>query len=231
MKKHFPPFVAGMLTMAIVGSVGASALAASGQVSFNLSPIQFNGKTISAAGEDYALDNGQKVPASITYTDEQGGGTTYLPARRIAELMDVDIGYDAAAGSVTINGDTAPEPDSPALPTDYSDWSDEEEAAYQEFKGMWKHNFTGAVERVPLATGGYDDTLWERHDFTFSGGADYTYIELDRVLVQARRDGFIHRLAFEVRTSSSVTDIALFFVDEEHPGAYGEVWHKLWITM
>ena len=33
--------------------------------------------------------------------------------------------------------DTVPDPDNTALPTDYSDWSAEEEAAYQEWKSLW----------------------------------------------------------------------------------------------
>lgn len=142
MRKQLPGFLTGLLIATIICTLSISALAAAGQVSFNLSPIQFNGQQISAAGEDYTLDNGCKAPSSITYTDEKGGGTTYLPARRIAELMGVGIGYDAATGSVTVESevtpaDTTPAPDTTALSTDYSDWSPEEEAAYQEFKGVW----------------------------------------------------------------------------------------------
>lgn len=222
MKKRLPTFLSGMLTAALIGGLGVTALAATGQMTITVDPvnIQVNGQTFhpkDAKGDD--------VPV-FAYN-----GTTYAPLRALAEAYGLTVGYDQEANMATV-GDPAtdtPAPDTTA--TTYSDWTDEEEAAYQEFKGMWNHNFTGAVERVPLATGGYDDTLWERHDFTFSGGADYTYIELDRVLVQARRDGFIHRLALEVRTSSNVTDIALFFADEAHPSAYGEVWHKLWIEL
>ncbi len=150
MKKYF----AGLLTGLLVTGLATTALAVSGTVSFNKTPIQFNGETISAAGEGYTLSNGCVAPASITYTDEQGGGTTYLPARRVSELMGVDIGWDPATGAVTVTGDTAPvdpEPTATPEPTsasdttanvpDYSDWSAEDEAAYQEFKGMWEVEF------------------------------------------------------------------------------------------
>ncbi|MPM09832.1 hypothetical protein SDC9_56155 [bioreactor metagenome] len=102
MKNKLPPFLAGVFTTALICSLTVTALAASGQVSFNLSAIKFNGQQISAKGENYTLSSGTNVPASITYTDENGGGTTYLPAKRISELVGVEIGYDAATGSVTI---------------------------------------------------------------------------------------------------------------------------------
>lgn len=105
--KRIPTFVAGMLTAAVIGGLGVGALAASGAVTFNASALQFNGRQISAKGENYTLDNGQQVPASITYTDETGGGTTYLPVRRIAELLGIEIGWDIATGSVTVAGDVA----------------------------------------------------------------------------------------------------------------------------
>ena len=141
MKRNIPAFLSGVLTAAVAGTIVGSALAVSGAVSFNKSPIQFNGLVISAAGEGYALPNGCVAPASITYTDEQGGGTTYLPVRRVSELMGVEIGWDPATGAVTVTGDTKPvdpEPDTTAKADDYADWTAEDEAAYQEFKGLWE---------------------------------------------------------------------------------------------
>lgn len=145
MKPQLRAYLSGVLTTALILGTAVTALAVSGTVSFNRSPIKFNGEIISAAGEGYTLSNGCEAPASITYTDEKGGGTTYLPARRIAELMGVGIDWDPATGAVTVTGNTVPAvpdtpvptPDTATLP-DYSDWSAEDEAAYQEFKGMWE---------------------------------------------------------------------------------------------
>ncbi len=134
MKKYLSGLVTGIALTLLVSGLAISALAASGNVSFNLSAIKFNGEVISEAGEGYTLSNGCVAPASITYTDEKGGGTTYLPARRVSELLGVDIGWDSASGAVTI-GET---PDTTAPSADYSDWSAEDEAAYQKFKGMWE---------------------------------------------------------------------------------------------
>ncbi len=141
MKKYLAGLLTGLLSVVVI----TTALAATDLVSFNLSPIAFNGEVISAAGEWYTLSNGCVAPASITYTDEQGGGTTYLPARRVSELMGVDIGWDPVTGAVTIGkAEQSVAPDTTNIP-DYSDWSAEDEAAYQEFKGMWE--IRDAVEK------------------------------------------------------------------------------------
>lgn len=146
MKKQLPAFLSGVLVTTMVFGLGTAALAASGSVSFNASNLQFNGTQISAKGENYALDNGCQAPSSITYTDEKGGGTTYLPVRRIGELMGVETGWDGVTGSVTVKGTvkvpavtptTSPAPDT-TISDDYSTWTAEEEAAYLEFRGMWE---------------------------------------------------------------------------------------------
>ena len=166
--KRIPTFVAGMLTAAVIGGLGVGALAASGAVTFNASNLMFNGQQISAKGEGYTLDNGCQAPASITYTDEKGGGTTYLPVRRISELLDVETGWDGATGSVTV-GKAA---DTTAPSTDYSKWSVEEEAAYQDFKGIW----TERVKNIRTAYVYYD----------YSG--DKTEVELKNYLNELGKD-------------------------------------------
>lgn len=106
MKKfNFKSFVLGAGATILVGGLSVTALAATGAVTFNASNLSLNGTQISAKGENYTLANGQSVPASITYTDEKGGGTTYLPVRRIAELMGVETGWDGATRSVTVKGE------------------------------------------------------------------------------------------------------------------------------
>ncbi len=102
MKKRFSSFLAGLMTAALLFGLGTAALAATGAVEFNTVGLMVNGTQLARAGEDDTLDNGQKVPSTIIYTDESGGGTTYLPARRIAELLGADIGYDAPSNCVTV---------------------------------------------------------------------------------------------------------------------------------
>lgn len=50
--------------------------------------ISVNGVKIAKSGESYTLGNGTKVPYSINYA-----GTTYLPMRKVAELLNKDVEY------------------------------------------------------------------------------------------------------------------------------------------
>lgn len=130
MKKQIPTFLAGMFTMALVGSLGVGALAATGQMTITVDPIniQVNGATFVPKNE-----KGEEVPV-FAYD-----GTTYAPLRALAEAYGLEVGYDAQANMATVGEKaTTPEPDPTASPTDYSDWTAEEEAAYQEFKGLWE---------------------------------------------------------------------------------------------
>lgn len=135
MKKQLPGFLVGMLTMAIIGSLSVGALAATGQLTITVDPvnIQVNGQTFQPTNA-----NGEAVPV-FAYN-----GTTYAPLRALAEAYGLDVGYDAANNMATVSSDTkaadTPSPDTTAPTNDYSDWSAEEEAAYQEFKGMWTVN-------------------------------------------------------------------------------------------
>lgn len=114
MKKQFSGFLSGLLTAAVLYALCTAALAASGAVEFNTVGLRYNGTQVATAGENFTLDNGQQVPATIIYTDESGGGTTYLPIRRIAELLGTEVGWDAPSGSVTIGAEAAPAPAAPA---------------------------------------------------------------------------------------------------------------------
>lgn len=103
-----------MLAATLLMSLSLTAMAASGAVEFNAVSVFFNEKQISEANEFFALENGVKVPSVITYTDETGGATTYLPVRRIAELMGVTIGWDIDSGAIDIAGVPTPAKVSPA---------------------------------------------------------------------------------------------------------------------
>lgn len=98
--KHRGSFLAGAVTALLVLALGATALAASGKVSFNFANIALDGTVQVAAGSELTAANGQKVPGSIVYTDGAGGTTNYLPIRTIADLLGVEIGYNAATRTV-----------------------------------------------------------------------------------------------------------------------------------
>lgn len=114
-RKRISAFLAGLLcgVMLMGCAVGAFA-AAGGSVSFGSVGLAINNKTVIKPGETLTNANGYEIPSAIVYTDEQGGGTTYLPIRKISELLDIPVtwkdgmvylGYGprpAGLGSITI---------------------------------------------------------------------------------------------------------------------------------
>lgn len=102
-KKHpVIPFLSGVLATVLTMGCVTTALAASGLVEFSPVGLQLNRKAIFAAGDSVETESGQSVPSSLLYTDEAGGGTTYLPLRTIAELLDVPITWDGENNTVVL---------------------------------------------------------------------------------------------------------------------------------
>lgn len=95
-------FLAGVLATILTAGCLTTALAASGLVSFSPVSLDLNGRAVFAAGDTLKTEGGQEVPSSIVYTDEAGGGTTYLPLRTIANLLDVPITWDGAETTVVL---------------------------------------------------------------------------------------------------------------------------------
>lgn len=132
MKKRIPTFLAGMVTMAVLGGVTVTALAAAGSFTITVDPvnIQVNGQVF--APKDV---KGNDVPV-FAYN-----GTTYAPVRALGEAYGLNVGYDGTSGLVAVTAPTTPpvdpEPTEPTTPPAFS-WTVENEALYQEFKGMWK---------------------------------------------------------------------------------------------
>lgn len=133
MKKYF----AGLLTGLLITGFVTSALAISGRMTIEVDPInvQVNGEVFAPTDV-----NGEAVPI-FAYN-----GTTYAPLRALAEAYGLEVGYDKERNMATVGKteakttaapETTPTPDTTTKATD-SDWSAEDEAAYQEFKGMWE---------------------------------------------------------------------------------------------
>ena len=101
-KRPVIPFLSGVLATVLTMGCVTTALAASGLVQFSPVGLQLNGKAIFAAGDSVNTESGQSVPSSIVYTDEAGGGTTYLPLRTIANLLDVPITWDGGETTVVL---------------------------------------------------------------------------------------------------------------------------------
>lgn len=93
MKGKFSSFLAGVLVTALAVTLPVSALAATGRLTIEVSPIniQVNGEMFrpkDAAGNDALV---------FTYN-----GTTYAPLRALAEAYGLEVGYDAASNLATV---------------------------------------------------------------------------------------------------------------------------------
>ena len=85
--------LAGLITVCAVPAIADSIEALKNSVNISL-----NGEDIASIDENYILQNGAKVPYSILYE-----GTTYLPVRKLSELINVEIGWDNDTRTVLIN--------------------------------------------------------------------------------------------------------------------------------
>ena len=176
MKKQLPAFLAGMLTTALVCGLTVSALAANGLLTIDVDPSV----TIKVNGEVFQPKNEQGEDVMVF----KFGGTTYAPVRALAEVYGLEVGFDQSSNMATVDKPTTS--DNAAAPTDYSDWTPEEEAAYQEFKGMWevKEVGRGVEKEVSKSYIGYvalsDAYPYDEVDFRFSTRmAQELYLEND----------------------------------------------------
>ena len=66
---------------------------------FNTVRISIEGVEKLGQGEDYELSDGTTTPSSLIYN-----GTTYLPIRKVSELLDKRVYWDGASRTVEITG-------------------------------------------------------------------------------------------------------------------------------
>lgn len=127
MKKQLPAFLTGFLAAVLVLSLSLSAFAAiTGKTTIEVGPI-----SIKVKGEIFQPTDVNGNPVDVFVYN----GTTYAPLRALAEAYGLEVSYDGEAKMAVV--EEPEEAVEPVIPGDYSDWSEEEEAAYQEFKGMW----------------------------------------------------------------------------------------------
>lgn len=95
MKKQIASFIAGGVTMLLLGSVVLSAFAFSGWMTIDVSPIN-----ILVDGEIFQPTNvlGEEVPVFVY------DGTTYAPLRALAEAYGLQVGYDGEQNLATVTG-------------------------------------------------------------------------------------------------------------------------------
>ena len=193
MKRNIPAFLSGTLTTALVGTIAVSALAASGRMTIEVDPInvQVNGEVFQPTDA-----KGNAVPVFVYQ------GTTYAPLRALAEAYGLEVGYDASLNMATVADPEAStaDPDTTAK-ADYSDWSAEDEAAYQEFKGMWDIKFLRYSQ---------DDTGTE-HAMFDANCIDEMYSDAVLTALYDSQRNFYDRLGFELLQETSAEWCNIFF--------------------
>jgi len=107
MKKFNPKsFVLGVVVTALVFTMALPALSSVvDTISARLNGVNLivKGTRVASVGDSFVLDNGDVVPFSIVHR-----GTTYLPLRKLAEFIGVEVGWDGNTATVTLSEPSAP---------------------------------------------------------------------------------------------------------------------------
>ena len=130
MKKQFPGFILGFLcAVMLFGLVMSGSARITGNTTIEVEPIN-----IMVNGQVFEPKDANGNPVDVfTYN-----GSTYAPLRALAEAYGLKVDYDAEKNMATVTDpDTAADPDEGSFIMPTYDWSEEEEAKYQEFKGFW----------------------------------------------------------------------------------------------
>lgn len=94
MKKRFLSFAAGALTALLISSTTVTALAASGAIRIEVSPI-----SVLVDGEVFQPKDAKGNDVMVfTYN-----GTTYAPLRALAEAYGLEVGYDGERHIATVS--------------------------------------------------------------------------------------------------------------------------------
>lgn len=158
-KWNWKSFGSGFLCSTLLFGLGASAMAAGagGNILFNQVNIGTDEGTIAAQNSGYRLENGQNVPYSITYMDGAGGGTVYLPIRKISEFTQTGVSWDGSANKVVLDVDT--------------------NAAYNTMTGKvgtyqegYTAGYNDGVASRPTSSGSYDRGYDDGYDDGYSDG-------------------------------------------------------------
>lgn len=94
-------FSKGLICGILIGSVICSAPVIAGNIDAVLNQLRINIDGVDEIQweEDLKLANGKTTPSSILYN-----GTTYLPMRKIGELLDQEISWNGDSKTVSVTG-------------------------------------------------------------------------------------------------------------------------------
>lgn len=201
MKKYFSGLVTGIALTLLVGNLVVGALAISGRMTIEVDPVNLrvNGEVFAPADA-----NGAPVPV-FAYN-----GTTYAPVRALAEAYGLEVGYDAATNMATVVDPeakpiTTPAPDTAASISDYSNWSAEDEAAYQEWKSQW------VIEQEYSGYNTFFEINAESYECIFNG----TLTEAEAAVAYGEEHGFFDRLKDDCREQYEPITFSLYYMSDK----------------
>lgn len=94
-REKLSAFLSGMLAGAMLLGCGTMALATGGGVTFGTMGIKTIGnKTVVEPGDTVTNAAGCEIPATILYTDEKGGGNTYVHIGTVAQALEIPIDWE-----------------------------------------------------------------------------------------------------------------------------------------
>ena len=161
LKRLFTGFLAGVLTTVILSTLVFPAIADSIDVKFNRVNIELNGEQVAKSDEYYTLDNGERVPYSISY----GTGTTYLPLRKISELAGLEVNWDGVSRTVVLGSNGGVE--NKEIKNNENEINESEgnnrlgNITYEDFKSMWNVTLLSSYEEYNNYTGKYNGKMTE----------------------------------------------------------------------
>ncbi|WMI81073.1 hypothetical protein [Anaerotignum sp. MB30-C6] len=97
MKKMMKTLVSSILVMLLLFTTVYASSSEKIEAMLNALNISVNGEEVAKSGEGFTVGSGAKVPFSINYA-----GTTYLPMRKVAELLNKDVEYVKETKTVNI---------------------------------------------------------------------------------------------------------------------------------
>lgn len=99
MKKTCKSFLISVLMVVLLSTaVFAAGNAKTIEAILNGINVKVNGVQVAKVGDTYTLSSGKTTPFSILYQ-----GTTYLPLRKVAELVNKNISYDPKTETAELN--------------------------------------------------------------------------------------------------------------------------------
>lgn len=156
-------FIFGMVTMLVIFLLIPSSLAVGIheqiQVLLNQVNVQVDGQSVGQKGDKILLDNGSEVPFSILYE-----GTTYMPVRRLSEVLGLKVGWISESETVTLDSMAVKRPH---VTIEFENYQPITLELYPEIAPNTVNNF------IDLAEAGYYDGLKFHRvikDFMIQGG-------------------------------------------------------------